>query len=65
MIRFLSLTPLFSQESVGKTTLRALGELCGSAVIDLSQEFHRRDAEHAELTVRKTIFPTDPKEVGC
>ena len=36
-----------------------LGELCGSAVIDLSQEFHRRDAEHAELTLRKTIIPTD------
>ena len=42
-----------------KTTLRGPGELCGSAVINLSQEFHRRDAEHAELTLRKTIIPTD------
>ena len=47
------------QEAVGKTTLRALSELCGSAVIHLSQEFHRRDAEHAEHTLRKTIIPTD------
>ena len=52
------------KESVGKTTLRALGELCGSAVIDLSQEFHRRDAERAELTLRKTIFPTDSSKWG-
>jgi len=43
------------RDSVGKTTLRALGELCGSAVIDLSQEFHRRDAEHAELTLEKQL----------
>jgi len=33
-----------------------------SAVIDLSQEFHRRDAEHAELTLRKTIIPTDSRQ---
>ena len=39
-------------------------ELCGSAVIDLSQEFHRRDAEHAELTLRKTIIPTDSRQEG-
>ena len=53
-----------ARESVGETTLRALGELCGSAVIDLSQEFHRRDAEHAELTLRKTLIPTDSRQEG-
>jgi len=47
-----------------ENTLRALGEFCGSAVIDRSQEFHRRDAEHAELTLRKTIIPTDSLTEG-
>ena len=49
--------------SLRETTLHALGELCGS-VIDLSQEFHRRDAEYAELTLRKTIIPTASCQEG-
>ena len=63
-IETVATSPPSVRESVGKTTLRALGELCGSAVIDLSQEFHRRDAEHAELTLRKTIIPTDSLTPG-
>ena len=52
-------TVLFSVRPVGKRTLRVLCVLGASAVSWFFGQIHRRDAEPAEITQRKTIFPTD------
>ena len=52
-------------ESVGKRTLRVLCVLGVSAVSCFCGQIHRRDAEGAEITQRKTIFPAAPLGWEC
>ena len=45
--------------SLAEKTLRVLYVLGASAVSCLFGQIHRRVAERAEITLRKTIFPTN------